>query len=68
MKLPSIETTYTIFSKTAHRQFEEFINALKSNSHNKAIQSWELGDSLQRDVIDPVKILKQQQDQEAFEI
>ena len=40
------------------RQFEEFVQTFKANSHNKALQSWELGDSLQRDVIEPIKRLK----------
>lgn len=45
-----------------YRQFEEFVETLKVNSHNKALQSFELGDSLQRDVIEPMRRLKLLQD------
>jgi len=41
---------------------------LKSNSHSKALQSWELADSIQNDVIESLKKLKVMQDQEAQEI
>lgn len=51
-----------------NRQFEEFIETLKANSRNKAMQAWELADNLQRDVIEPIKGLKYMQDQEAQEI
>eukprot|EP00347_Sterkiella_histriomuscorum_P022699 403337490 len=49
-------------------QFEEFANTLKINSRNKALQAWELGDSLSKDVIEPLKKLKIAQEQEALEI
>ena len=51
-----------------YRQFEEFIETLKANSRNKALQAWELAENLQRDVIEPIKVLKSMQDQEAQEI
>ncbi len=44
------------------------MQTFKSSSHNKAQQAWELGDSLLRDVIEPLKQLKMSQDQEALDI
>lgn len=41
------------------------METLQANSHNKALQAWDLGDSLQRDVIEPIKELKVAQDLEA---
>jgi len=43
-------------------QFEEFFSVFKSNSRNKALQSYDLGEALQRDVIDPLRQLKAAQD------
>lgn len=41
---------------------------MKANSQSKAVQAWELGDSLLRDVIEPMKKLRSAQDREAQEV
>jgi hypothetical protein len=53
---------------TSTRQFEEFYCTFKANSHHKALQAWDLADSLQRDLVDPLKSLKMHQDAEAEDI
>ena len=40
----------------------------KSNSRNKALQSFELGEALERDVVEPLRQLRTGQDQDAQEI
>ena len=49
-------------------QFEDFVVTFKGNCRNKAGQSWELGDSLQKDMIEPFKALKAAQELEAAEL